>query len=112
MRFPFKIAVRFLMSNKAQTFFIILGISIGVSVQVFIGTLIDGLQKSLIDKTVNNSPQITVSSTKVDRTIDNFEKKILQIKESDSRIKNVSPALEASAFIKDGNKNYPVILRG
>ena len=112
MRFPLKVAIRFLISNKAQTLFIILGISIGVSVQVFIGTLIDGLQKSLIDKTINNSSQITVSSTKDDRTIDNFEKKILQIEESDSRIKNVSPALEASAFIKDGNKSYPVLLRG
>jgi lipoprotein-releasing system permease protein len=112
MRFPLKVAIRFLISNKAQTFFIILGISIGVSVQVFIGTLIDGLQKSLIDKTINNSPQITVSSTKDDGTIDNWEKKILQIKESDSRIINVSPALDASAFIKDGNKSYPVLLRG
>lgn len=112
MRFPLKVAIRFLISNKAQTFFIILGISIGVSVQVFIGTLIDGLQKSLIDKTINNSPQITVSSTKDDRTIENFEKKIRQIQASDSRIKNVSPALEASAFIKDGNKSYPVLLRG
>jgi len=112
MRFPLKIAVRFLISNKAQTFFIILGISIGVSVQVFIGTLIDGLQKGLIDKTVNNSPQITVSSTKDDRTIENFEKKILQIKNSDSRIKNVSPSVESSAFIKDGDKSYPILMRG
>ena len=47
MRFPLKVAVRFLISNKAQTFFIILGIAIGVSVQVFIGTLIDWAAKRL-----------------------------------------------------------------
>jgi len=112
MRFPLKVAVRFLSSNKLQTFFIVLGIGIGVSVQVFIGTLIDGLQKGLIDKTINNSPQITVLSTKDDKTIENWNKKIIQIKESDSRIKNVSPAIDASAFIKDGTKSYPVIMRG
>lgn len=112
MRFPFKIAVRFLLSNKLQTFFIILGIGIGVSVQVFIGTLIDGLQKGLIDKTINNSPQIIISSTKDDKTIEDWKKKIIQIKESDSRIKNVSPAIDASAFIKDGTKSYPILMRG
>lgn len=112
MRFPLKVAIRFLTSNKMQTFFIIIGIAIGVSVQVFIGTLIDGLQKSLVNKTVSNSPQITVSSTKDDKTIEDWEKKIIQIKESDSRIKNVSPTIEGSAFIKEENKSYPVLFRG
>jgi len=112
MRFPLKIAIRFLKSNKLQTFFIILGIAIGVSVQVFIGTLIDGLQKGLIDKTINNSPQITVLSNKDDKTIEDWEKKIIQIRESDSRVKNVSPVLDASAFIKDGTKSYPILMRG
>lgn len=112
MRFPLKIAIRFLLSNKMQTTLIILGIAIGVSVQVFIGTLIDGLQKGLVDKTVNSSPQITVSSTKDDRTIENWQKKILLFKESDNRIKNVSPAVDASAFIKDETKSYPVLIRG
>lgn len=112
MRFPLKVAIRFLRSNKTQTFFIIIGIAIGVSVQVFIGTLIDGLQKSLVNKTVSNSPQITVSSTKDDKTIEDWEKKIIQIKESDSRIKNVSPTIEGSAFIKEENKSYPVLFRG
>lgn len=112
MRFPLKVAIRFLRSNKTQTFFIIIGIAIGVSVQVFIGTLIDGLQKSLVNKTVSNSPQITVSSTKDDKTIEDWEKKIIQIKESDSRIKNISPTIEGSAFIKEENKSYPVLFRG
>lgn len=112
MRFPLKIAIRFLMSNKLQTFLIILGISIGVSVQVFIGTLIDGLQKSLIDKTISNSAQITVSSTNDDKTIDNWQKKIILIKESDSRLINISPVTDSSAFIKDGNKSYPILMRG
>lgn len=112
MSFPFKVAVRFLKSNKGQTILIILGIAIGVSVQVFIGTLIEGLQKSLIDKTISSSPQISVISRKDDKTIDDWEKKIIKTQGSDSRIKNVSPAMDFSAFIKEGNKTYPVLVRG
>ncbi|MGD9886487.1 MAG: hypothetical protein AB7T03_00825 [Bacilli bacterium] len=63
MKLAFNIAVRFLKSGCLQTLFIILGIAVGVSVQVFIGSLISGLQKSLVDKTIGNSSQITISSS-------------------------------------------------
>ena len=49
---PFRIALRFLTSGKGQTMLIILGIAVGVSVQIFIGSLIQGLQTNLIDITV------------------------------------------------------------
>ncbi|MFA9397240.1 MAG: ABC transporter permease [Clostridiaceae bacterium] len=62
MRLPLKIAIRFLKSNKGQTALIAIGIAIGVSVQVFIGSLIFGLQKSLVNSTIGNSPQITITS--------------------------------------------------
>ena len=61
MKLAFDIALRFLKSSKGQTALIVLGIAIGVSVQIFIGSLITGLQKSLVDKTVGSSSQITVS---------------------------------------------------
>ena len=48
MKLAFQIAWRFLTSAKRQTLIIILGISVGVSVQVFIGSLISGLQASLV----------------------------------------------------------------
>ena len=63
MKLAFNIAVRFLKSGRLQTLFIILKIAVGVSVQVFIGSLISGLQKSLVDKTIGNSSQITISSS-------------------------------------------------
>jgi len=50
MRLAFSIAMRFLSSSKTQTLLIVLGIAIGVSVQVFIGSLIQGLQKDLVDE--------------------------------------------------------------
>lgn len=49
MKPGFKIAARFLKSNIRQTLLIIVGIAIGVSVQIFIGSLIQGLQKGLIE---------------------------------------------------------------
>ena len=112
MRFSFKVAWRFLKSNKGQTILIALGIAIGVSVQVFIGSLITGLQKSLINKTIGNSSQITLVSNKDDKTIEDWEAKIDTIKKADSRIKYISPSADASAFIKFGDKTEPILLRG
>ena len=47
MKLAFDIALRFLKSGKGQTLLIALGISVGVAVQIFIGSLIQGLQISL-----------------------------------------------------------------
>jgi lipoprotein-releasing system permease protein len=112
MKLPFKIAVRFLKSSKGQTILIAIGIAIGVSVQIFIGSLIQGLQKSLIDKTIGNSSQITVVSNKDDKTIENFEEKLSQIKLSDSRIQKISAAADSPAFIKYSDKTAPIVIRG
>lgn len=110
MSLPFKIAIRFLNSNKGQTLLIIIGIAIGVSVQIFIGSLIQGLQKSLVDSTIGNSSQITVTS---DNNISNYIKLTDDIKRVDSKIVNVSPTVDGSAFIfNNDNKSNPVIVRG
>jgi ABC-type glutathione transport system ATPase component len=58
--FEFKIALRFLVKGKFQTIFIIFGISIGVAVQFFLSSLINGLQKSLIERTVGSSAHISI----------------------------------------------------
>lgn len=112
MKFAFKVAWRFLKSNKGQTILIALGIAIGVSVQVFIGSLITGLQKSLINKTIGSSSHITVLSSADDKKVDSWETKINNIKAADSRIKYISPAADSSAYIKYGDKTEPILLRG
>lgn len=112
MRLPFKIAVRFLKSNKGQTILIALGIAVGVSVQIFIGSLIQGLQKSLINKTIGNSPQITVTSNEDNKLIDNYEDKINKIKDTDNRIINISATADAPALIKKDDKTYSILMRG
>jgi lipoprotein-releasing system permease protein len=112
MKLPFKIAVRFLKSSKGQTFLIVIGIAIGVSVQIFIGSLIQGLQKSLIDKTIGNSSQITIVSNQDDKTIENWEEKISKISILDNRIEQISPAADSPAFIKYSDKTAPILIRG
>jgi lipoprotein-releasing system permease protein len=112
MKLPFKIAVRFLKSTKGQTLLIVIGIAIGVSVQIFIGSLIQGLQKSLIDKTIGNSSQITIVSNQDDKTIENWEEKISKINVLDSRIERISPAADSPAFIKYSDKTAPILIRG
>jgi lipoprotein-releasing system permease protein len=112
MRLPFNIAVRFLKSSKGQTILIALGIAVGVSVQIFIGSLIQGLQKSLINKTIGNSPQITISSSTDDKTISDYKEVREKLINSKDKILNVSFAADWPALIKKDSKNYSVLVRG
>ncbi len=57
---PLSIAARFLRSSPTQTALIIAGIGVGIAVQVFVGSLITGLQADLIDRTVGSSPHVTL----------------------------------------------------
>lgn len=134
MLFEFKIATRFLIHGRMQTLFIILGISIGLAVQIFLSSLIDGLQNDLINKTVGDAPHITakppeknsaarvetpgtiVSNTPSDtnlqeKRISNWTGMAGQIfKRSD--IKAVAAFADGSGFVTKGQKNLPVIIRG
>ena len=112
MKLAFKIAVRFLKSSKAQTIFIIIGIAVGVSVQIFIGTLIQGLQASLIDKTIGHSSQITIVSTLNDNTIENWKEKVKTVPSYDNRIVSVSPSADQPGFLKTEGKTESVLVRG
>ncbi|WP_027340353.1 ABC transporter permease [Halonatronum saccharophilum] len=133
MWFEFKVAVRFLKSGKTQTLLILLGITIGVMVQVFLGSLIQGLQKSLVNQTVGNAPHITIIPQEKGpenlisprgeegfriitfdsnrggigrwRSLEEYLKKV-------DGIKAVSPTIDGSAFALRGQKSLSVIIRG
>lgn len=111
MRTAIKISWRFLTSNKGQTVLIILGIAIGVSVQVFIGSLIGGLQKSLVETTIGSSSQITVRAKERGGLIQNHEALMAQIEKTQG-LTAVSPAADAAGFIQFENETYPVLARG
>ena len=112
MKLGLRIARRFLSSNLSQTILIILGIAIGVSVQIFIGSLIQGLQKGLVDKTLGNSSQITVSSNQDERYIYEYDKLISDIVKTDENITKISPVLDNQAFLLYDDKNQSLIIRG
>ena len=112
MRLSFDIALRFLKSGKGQTLLIILGISVGVAVQLFIGSLIQGLQISLINTTIGSSPQITISPTNTDKTITDWQRALYEAKISSPEIINVSAAADGPASIDYEKDIDPVLIRG
>ncbi len=112
MKIAFKIAVRFLKSTKWQTLLIVLGIAVGVSVQIFIGLLIQGLQNSLINKTIGNSPQITITSSASDKLISNYNSLVNKVKNTDNKITNISVVSDFPALVKNSSKTYSVLIRG
>lgn len=111
MKLAYKIATRFLKASKGQTLLIILGVAIGVSVQIFIGSLIDGLQVSLIDKTIGNSSHITIMSEGKDKYFDENPTLVKKLQE-DKRFTAVSESLDSSGFVFYDDESYPVLMRG
>lgn len=112
MKLAFKIVVRFLKSNKGQTVLIALGIAVGVSVQIFIGSLIQGLQRDLVDTTIGNSSQITIKSESNDTQITDYKEKLKTIKNTDDRINNISVSADGPALTTDDDENYSLLIRG
>jgi lipoprotein-releasing system permease protein len=60
MPFAWFVALRYLRDAKGQTVLILAAISVGVSVVVFLSALIDGLQVSLIEKTLGSQAHVTL----------------------------------------------------
>jgi lipoprotein-releasing system permease protein len=59
--FEWFVALRYLRDAKGQTALILGAVSVGVSVVVFLSALINGLQVSLIDKTLGSQAHVTLS---------------------------------------------------
>lgn len=111
MKLAFSIANRFLASSKGQTSLIVIGIMIGVAVQVFIGSLIDGLQTSLVDRTIGSSAQITLVDEGNENYFSENEDLLIELRE-DERLTAVSPVINGNGFIVEDEATYPVLMRG
>ena len=112
MKLPFNIALRFLKSSKGQTLLIALGIAIGVSVQIFIGSLIQGLQKSLVDTTIGNQPQITITADNEDKLVEDYEGIMDSITSNEEDVINLSVAADGPALISVDDDTYSILVRG
>lgn len=107
----FRIAVRFLRSGRTQTLLIVTGIAVAVSIQIFVGLLIGSLQKSLVDRTIGNSPHITISSATDIATMRDWEKLVDRIEQL-GNAKAISASASANAFVRDGETDLPILVRG
>ncbi len=110
MTLAFSIAKRFLVSAKRQTIVIILGIAIGVSVQVFIGSLIAGLQDSLVDSTIGSRSQITISLE--EELIADYDSLIEDINSSSENIQSITPTITTSGSLVNNDLSEIIVLRG
>lgn len=107
----FKIALRFLKSGGMQTIMIVVGIAVAIAIQVYVGLLIESLQRTLVDRTIGNSPQITIVSSDDISTIRDWQLVVQKIRES-VRVETIAVSASANAFIEEGNKNLPVLVKG
>ena len=136
LRFEFMVAWRFLKEARSQTLLILAGITIGVAVQIFLSSLIGGLQDNLVASTVGNSPHIVLESfedpprsilgergnpqTVVLPTVRAVREDSLllswqPLQESLSRNTELtasSPLAQGSGFLARGSANRPVVVKG
>ena len=60
MPFEWMVAIRFLREGRFQTLLIVTGVGVGVGVIVFLSALINGLQASLIERTLGTQAHVVV----------------------------------------------------
>lgn len=111
MKLSFQIAKRFLTFSKGQTILIMLGIAVGISVQIFIGLLIQGLQTSLVNRTIGNSSQISIVS-EVKGSSFSIQDAYLSTLSKDTRLIHVGLTVDGAAFAIVGTKSESTLLRG
>ncbi len=109
-----KIAWRFLKESKGQSLLIISAITIGVSVQIFIGLLIQGLQLNLVDQTIGNASQITVRSTRDDDVIVSPQDMVGKIKQSEYAVEitSIFPVSETPGIVRLEKRDFSAFIRG
>jgi lipoprotein-releasing system permease protein len=135
VRIELLLAVRFLKEGRAQTFFMLGGVVMGVGVIVFLTSLITGLQRSIIQKTLGTQAHLVMRppddearrlikatdklavSASVERRAQKL-RSILQwqqtMRELEQRpeVVAVSPLVSGSSFAIRGNATKSVALMG
>lgn len=106
-----RIALRFLRTSPVQSGLIILGIAVGIGVQVFIGSLITSLQDSLLDRTIGSSSQITLKDKDEEEPV-RFTKGIQETIRGEPRVTTVVPVRTLSAIYAQEGESATLNLTG
>jgi lipoprotein-releasing system permease protein len=135
MPFEWVVATRFLREGKTQTLLILSGIGVGVGVIVFLSALINGLQTSLIEKTLGTQPHVVIrppedavrpqiepgAGETVIRRLEQPAQRLRPILgwqqvlarvEAFPRVVAAAPVVSGAAFALKGTANKSVALRG
>jgi len=105
------IAARFLRKSPVQSILIAAGIAVGIGVQVFLGSLIIGLQESLVDQTIGSSSQVTVQAKQQGASVD-YTAQVKDTIASQSQITTQVPVRQFSAILRQGSDTVPLQLTG
>ena len=105
------IAVRFLRRSPVQSILIAAGIAVGIGVQVFLGSLIIGLQESLVDQTIGSSSQVTVQAKQQGAAVD-YTSAVKDAIAAQPEITTQVPVRQFSAILKQGPDTVPLQLTG
>lgn len=105
-----RIANRFLRKSPVQTLLIILAVSVGIAVQIFIGSLITSLQAYLIDTTLGSSPHLIITSSRTDSPVA-LDQNLQTVLRKDKNIKWILPECNVSAVIARGSQTTPLSIR-
>ncbi len=133
MPFEWFVALRYMREAKAQTVLILSAVAVGVSVIVFLSALINGLQTSLVAKTLGSQPHVTLrppeevprplddGKVAVARTVEKASQRLKSIDEWPKVVAKVeaipgvvavSPAVTGAGFAERGNARRAVVVRG
>lgn len=108
-----RIAWRFLKSSPVQSVLIAAGIAVGIATQIFVGSLIQSLQASLIDQTIGSAPQITVQAPDEGDPVA-YTDRISKIVTGDRRVEpgSIAKVRTTSSLYSDGTDSAPLNLIG
>ena len=105
------IAVRFLRRSPVQSLLIAAGIAVGIGVQVFLGSLITSLQASLVERTIGNAPQVTVTAAREGRPV-TWDEGLRRAFARQDEVTTVVPLRRFSAILRSGAGTTPLQLVG
>ena len=109
MLLPLQIARRFLWRSKVQSALIVLGIGVGIGTQVFVGSLINSLQASLLQTTVGTSAHVTLTAERDGEALRIDDE--LAARLDDATITAVVPQHRESVLARVGDGAEPLVLR-
>ncbi len=105
-----RIAIRFLRKSPVQTTLIILGISVGIAVQIFVGSLIASLQTYLIDQTLGASPHLTLAAkTKGDMI--RYDLPLKNALKNNAYVKAIAAQRTVSAIFVKNSQSAPLSIK-